>query len=124
MGLVGGGAVIDGKVYIAAGISKEPVVNPDPVYYKRLDVFDPLGGVTPRILSVAWESTNRLKLAWQAEVGITYAIESSPELAANRWTSVTLPTGPTVTATNGVMETSCPALPGELKRFFRVSEAN
>ena len=44
--------VIDGKVYLAGGVNKEPVVNPDAVYYKDLDVFDPQGGVTPQILWV------------------------------------------------------------------------
>ncbi len=124
IGLVGGCAAIDGKLCLPAGISKEPVLNPDPVYYTRLDIFDPLGGVTPRILSAAWESADRLKLLWQAEVGITYGIESSPELATNRWTRVPLPTGLGMVATNAVMGTSCSIAPGEPRRFFRVLEAN
>jgi hypothetical protein len=37
---------IGGKVYIAGGVSKEPVVNPDPVFYTELDVFDPQGNPT------------------------------------------------------------------------------
>lgn len=124
IGLGGGCAVIDGQLYLPAGISKEPVLNSDAVYYRRLDVFDPLGGITPRILSATWESTNRLKLLWQAEVGITYGIESSPELATNRWTRVPLPTGLGMVATNAVMGTSCSIAPGEPRRFFRVLEAN
>ena len=68
--LVAGCGVIDGKIYLAAGISKEPVVNPDEVYYRVLDVFDPQGGVTPQILSLTCESTNRVRLSWQGEAGI------------------------------------------------------
>jgi hypothetical protein len=35
-----------------------------------------------------------------------------------------LPTGDTITATNGVVETTCAVSGGEAKRFFRVFEAN
>ena len=122
--LVAGCGVIAGKIYLAAGISKEPVVNPDEVYYRVLDVFDPQGGVTPQILSAALESTNRLKLDWQAEAGFKYGVESSPEVPTNHWTRVTLPTGLTVTAAIGVVEMSCPVVPGEPRRFYRVFEAN
>jgi predicted amidohydrolase/N-acetylneuraminic acid mutarotase len=38
---------IDGKIYLAAGVSKEPVVNPDSVLYRELDVFDPEVEFTP-----------------------------------------------------------------------------
>ncbi|MBI4325910.1 MAG: hypothetical protein HY674_11680 [Chloroflexi bacterium] len=116
--------VIEGKVYLAGGISKEPIVNSDAVYYRVLDLFDPQGGVTPQILSATLESTDRLRLIWQAEAGIKYGVESSPEIVTNRWTRVTLPTGSTVTATNGIVETSCPVVPGEPRRFHRVFEAN
>jgi N-acetylneuraminic acid mutarotase len=123
MGLVGGCGVIDGKIYLAAGVSKEPVLNSDAVYYRRLDVFDPQGGVMPWILSTALESTNRLRLVWQAEAGMKYGVDSSSEVPTNHWTRVTLPAGLTVTSTNGVVETSCPVVPGEPRRFFRVFEA-
>jgi hypothetical protein len=122
--LVAGCGVIDGKIYLAAGISKEPVVNPDEVYYTVLDVFDPQGGLTPQILSATFESTNRLKMVWRAEAGFKYGVESSPKVVTNRWTRVPLPTGSTVTATNGLVESSCPVVPGERSRFFRVFEAN
>jgi N-acetylneuraminic acid mutarotase len=121
--LVAGCGVIDGKIYLAAGISKEPAVNPDEVYYTVLDVFDPQGGVTPQILSAALESTDRLKLVWQAEAGFKYGVESSPNVVTNRWTRVTLLTGSTVTATNGLAESSRPVVPGEPSRFYRVVEA-
>jgi N-acetylneuraminic acid mutarotase len=116
--------VIDGKVYLAGGASKEPAVNPDYVFYKILDVFDPQGGVTPQILEATLESPNRFRLVWQAEAGLKYAVESSPEVVTNRWTRVLLPTGSTVTATNGLVETSCPVAPGEPKQFYQAVEAN
>ena len=49
----GGCGVIDGKIYLAGGVNTEPIVNPNPVYYRTVDVFDPQGGVTPQILSLA-----------------------------------------------------------------------
>lgn len=116
--------VISEKVYIAAGVSKEPAVNPDEVYYTSLDIFDPQGGVTPKILSTALESTNRWRLAWQAETGIKYGLESTPELLTNRWIRVSLPSGSTVTATNNLVETHLPFFLSEPSRFFRVFETN
>jgi len=119
-----GCGAIDGKIYLAGGVDKEPIVNTGAVYWTVLDVFDPQVGMPPRILMAALESTNRFRLAWRGEIGCNYAVESSPELVTDRWTRVTLPTGSTVTATNGLVETSCPVVPGEPSRFFRVFEAN
>jgi len=116
--------VIGGKVYLAGGVSKEPIVNPNAIFYKTLDVFDPQGGVTPQILTATLESPDKFRLIWQTEAGIKYGVESSPDILTNRWTRVTLPTGSTVTATNGVVETSCLVTPGEPRRFYRVLEAN
>ena len=121
--LAAGCGVIDGKVYLAGGVSKEPAVNPDAVFYTALDVFDPQGGVTPQILSGSLESSNSFRLVWQAEAGIKYGVESSPNVTGP-WTRMPLPTGTTVTATNGVVETTCTVPSGEAKRFFRVLEAN
>jgi len=115
---------IDGKIVLAGGVSKDPAAYPDSVYYRAVDVFDPQGGVPPQILSATLETTNRLRLVWQAEAGIKYGVESSPEVVTNRWTPVTLPTGSTVTATNELVETSCLVTPGEPRRFYRVLEAN
>ena len=115
--------VIGGKIYLAAGASKEPIRNPDAVFYKILDVFDPQGGVTPQILSGSLESSNSFRLVWQAEAGIRYGVLSSPNVTGP-WTRATLPTGTTVTATNGLVETTCTVPSGEAKRFFRVLEAN
>jgi hypothetical protein len=115
--------VIGGKVYLAAGVSKEPIVNTDPVFYTALDVFDPQGGVTPQIFSGSLENSNSFRLVWQAEAGIKYGVESSPN-AKGPWTRMPLPTGTTVTATNELVETTCAVPSAEAMRFFRVLEAN
>jgi N-acetylneuraminic acid mutarotase len=116
--------VIDGKVFLAGGLDKEPLIYPDAVYYAILDVFDPQGGVTPKILSTTLENTNLLRLTWQAEAGMKYGVESCPAFPTNRWTRVALPTGTNVTAANGIVETTCPVIPANPRRFFRVFEAN
>ena len=115
-------AAIDGKIYLAGGVDKEPIVNSDAVFWRALDVFDPQGGVTPQILRATLETSNSFRLAWQGESGIKYRVESTPDLT-NRWTLVTLPTGTTVIATNALVETSCPVVPGSQRGFYRVSEA-
>jgi N-acetylneuraminic acid mutarotase len=114
--------VIGGKIYLAAGASKEPLVNPDAVFYKILDVFDP-HRVTPQIHSGTLENSNSFRLVWQAETGMRYGIVSSPDVTGT-WTRMPLPTGTTVTATNGLVETTCSVPSGEARRFFRVLEAN
>ena len=110
---------IAGKIYLAGGVREDPVVFSAAVYSRNLDVFDPQGGVTPQILSGSLESSNWFRLVWQAEAGIKYGVESSPN-ATGPWTRATLPTGTTVTATNGVIETKCTVPSGQAKRFFRV----
>jgi hypothetical protein len=122
--LTAGCGAIDGKIYLVAGLSKECVVNSDAVYYQALAVFDPQAGVMPRILSLAFEGPDQLKLVWQAEAGLQYKVESSPEVASRRWTRVLLPTGGTVSATNALVETTCPLAPETPRRFYRVVETN
>lgn len=120
----GGCGVIGGKVYLAAGVSKEPIVNPDVVYYTALDVFDPQGGV-PRILSLTCENTNCVRLRWQGDPGISYGVESRPDVASGAWTRMMFSTGTnTVLATNALVEASCLVPVGDTNRFFRVLEAN
>jgi len=116
--------VIGGKVYLAGGVSKEPIVNPNAIFYETVDVFDPQGGVTPQILTATLESSGNFRLVWEAEAGFKYGVESSPDILADHWTRVTLPTGSTMTATNDLAETSCLVSPGEPRRFYRVLEAN
>ena len=106
-----------------AGVNKEPIVNPDAVYYKELDVFDPQGGVTPQILSLACESTNRVRLAWQGEAGLRYGVESRPNVANGPWTRVTFSSGTnSVLATNSLVEATCIVPTADTNRFFRVLE--
>jgi len=110
--------VVDGILYVMGG--HYPYTTP----VRQVFAFYPQGGVTPRIWSVTLEGTNRLNLIWQAEAGIAYGVESSPNLAANRWTPVTLPTGSTVTATGDLAATRFPVTPAEPRQFYRVFEAN
>jgi N-acetylneuraminic acid mutarotase len=118
-----GCGVIDGKVYLAAGVNKEPVVNTGVVYYKTVDVFDPQGGVTPQILSLTCESTNRVRLAWQGEAGFRYGVQSTLNIANGPWTSTRFPGGVySVLATNAVVEATCTVPTADTNRFFRVLE--
>jgi hypothetical protein len=118
----GGCGVIDGKIYLAGGVDKEPVANVA-IYWKVLDVFDPQGGVTSQILSLACESTNRVRLSWQGEAGILYGVQSRPNLASGSWTRNTFSTGTnSVLATNGLVEATCVVPTADTNRFFRVLE--
>jgi hypothetical protein len=119
----GGCGVIDGKIYLAGGVEKEPIVNPGTVCWKVLDVFDPQGGVTPQILSLACESTNHIRLAWQGEAGILYGVQSTPNVANGPWTRNMFSTGTnSVLATNGLVEATCLVPTADTNRFFRVLE--
>ncbi len=64
-----GCAVMNGKIYLAGGVSKEPIVNTNAIYYTMVDVFDPQGGVTPQILSLTCESTNQICWCGRAKPG-------------------------------------------------------
>lgn len=114
---------IGGRIYLAGGASEEPLVNPDAIYYQELDVFDPEGGVMPQIISGTLVNSNSFRLAWQAEAGFKYGVESGTNITGP-WTRLMLPTGATITATNAWVETTCAVSGGEAKRFFRVFEAN
>ena len=116
--------VIGGMVYLAGGVSKEPAVNPDAIYYTALDVFDPQGGVTPQILSLTCESTNQVRLVWQGEAGISYRVESATNVATGAWARATFTSGTnSVLATNALVEARCLVSPADT-RFFRVLETN
>jgi len=119
-----GCAVINGKVYLAGGVSKEPIVNPDAIYYTVVDVFDPQGG-TPQILSLTCESSNCVRSVWQGEAGISYGVESRPNVATGAWTRATFTSGTnSVLATNALVEATCIVPTVDTNRFFRVLEAN
>jgi hypothetical protein len=117
--------VIGGKVYLTGGTS-EPSTHPNAVYYTALDVFDPQGGVSPEIQKVAWEIPDySVRLTWQGDVGVSYGVESRPDVASGDWTRRMFTTGTdTVQATNALVEASCLVPPGETSRFFRVLEAD
>jgi hypothetical protein len=118
--------VIEGKVYLTAAVSKEPIVNPPPSaeFYTVTDVFDPQGGIAPQLLSLTYESSNSVRLVWQGEAGIKYEVRSSTELANGLWPRLTLPSGVNVLATNALLDVKFTVPAGHFKRFFRVCEAN
>jgi len=114
---------IAGKIYLTCGLSKDPVFYSDAIYYKTLDVFDPQGGVAPQILSLACESTNRVRLAWQGEAGLRYGVESRPNVSSGSWTRVMFSSGSnSVLATNSMVELTCLVPTVDTNRFFRVLE--
>jgi len=115
--------VIAGKIYLPGGVSKDPVVFPDAVYYRNLDVFDPQGGVTPQIQSLTCESTNRVRLVWQGEAGVRYGVQSTPSIAKGPWTRAMFSSGSnTILATNSLVEATCLVPIPNTNQFFRVLE--
>jgi len=117
--------VIEGKIYLAGGASMEPLVNPDAVFYRELDVFDPQGGVTPQILGLTCGSTNRVRLVWQGEAGVRYGVESRPNADTGSWTRLTFSTGTnSVLATNGIVGATCTVPSPDTNRFFRILETD
>jgi hypothetical protein len=120
----GGCGVINGKIYLVAGLDTEPVANPA-IYWTVMDVFDPQAGLPPRILAGTIESTNRFRLAWRGEVGRNYAVESTPDVAKGPWTRILFSTGTdSVRATNALVEAATLLSPADTNRFFRVLETN
>ena len=119
-------ATIDGKIYHSGGANQDPIVHPvGAVYYDSLWVFDPQGGVTPRLLSLNRESPNRVRLAWQGEAGRLYGVQSTPNLAAVVWPRLQFSTGTnSILATNALVEAICPVPSGDTQRFFRAIEAD
>jgi N-acetylneuraminic acid mutarotase len=118
-------ASIGGKVYLTGGASGDPGNYPGAVYYDSLWVFDPQGGVTPRLLSLNRESLDRVRLAWRGEAGRLYGVQSTPNLATVVWPRLQFSTGTnSILATNGLVEATCAVPSGDTQRFFRVLEAN
>lgn len=121
----GASAMIDGKIYLAGGVSQEPVLNPDAVFYEILDVFDPLGGVTPEFQSAAVEASDRLRLTWRGEAGTPYGVRSTSDVAQGAWTSNMFAAGgATLVATNTLVEATIVVSPTNTTRFFRVIDAS
>jgi hypothetical protein len=118
-----GCGLIAGKIYLAGGVNTEPIVNPNPVYYKTVDVFDPEGGVTPQILYLNCESTNHVRLMWQGEAGLRYGVESRANVANGAWMRINFASGGnSVLATNSMVEVTCLVPTADTNRFFRVLE--
>ncbi len=120
-------ATIGGKIYHSGGANQDPVIHPvGAVYYDSLWVFDPRGGVAPEISGLTIESTNRVRLAWQGELGRLYRVQSTTNLVSKyAWTQLTFSTGTnTLPATNELVEATCLVPSGDTNRFFRVLEAN
>jgi len=110
-------AAIDGRIYIAAGVSMEPLVNPGAEFYVFNDVFDPSGGISPLILELNRTSPSSFHLAWQAEPGIRYGIETNSQ-PTGQWR----PTAVNVLADTNLAEAICPVSETAARCFFRVFE--
>ena len=110
-------AAIDGRIYIAAGVSMEPLVNPGAEFYVFNDVFDPSGGISPLILELNRTSPSSFHLAWQAEQGIRYGIETNSQ-PTGQWR----PTAVNVLADTNLAEAICPVSETAARCFFRVFE--
>jgi N-acetylneuraminic acid mutarotase len=120
----GAGAVIDGKVYLAGGASGILPYCPGAVFFRRLWVYDPQGWVAPNVLSFDFENRTTLRLAWEAEVGREYVVETTTQLGGKPWALFSLSTGLTLVATNTVLEAKGHVSPGEKARFFRVKRVD
>ena len=119
-----GFATIGGRIYVAGGASGNPYTRPGFTYYKSLWVFDPQGGVYPRILSVTRPSNDTVRLVWQGETNRLYSVETTLNPASRNWVQFKLSTGATIQATNDVVEATGTVSPADMARFFRVIEAN
>ena len=119
-------ATIGGKIYLSGGANQDPIKHPvGAVYYDSLWVFDPQGGVTPKIKSLTIENTNSVRLVRQGEPGRLYGVQSTVDLAKGQWTWVNFSTATnSILATNALVEATCAASPADPKRFFQILEAN
>ena len=81
--------------------------------------------MTPQISGLTIESPDRVRLAWQGEVGRLYGVESKLNLATGPWTRINFSTGSnSILATNALVEATCAVPSADTSRFFRVLEAN
>lgn len=117
-------AAIDGKLYVAGGMSGAPTVCPNSVYYDNTWMFDPQGGVSPHLLQVAREPGDTVRLVWQGEAGRRYRVETSANVASGPWTPWGLSSGSSIVATNALINTTGTAPAAGSARFFRVREAD
>ena len=117
-------ATIDGKIYVADGLSADPLCG-KAVAYNSLWVFDPQGGVAPQCVTLTAESTNQVRLVWKGEAGRLYGVESTLNIATGPWRRALFSTGTnSIVATNALVEANCEVSPADTNRFFRIIEAN
>jgi hypothetical protein len=65
------------------------------------------------------------RLVWQGEAGISYGVESRPNVATGAWTRAMFTSGTnSVLATNALVQATCILPTVDTNRFFRVLEAN
>lgn len=116
---------VDGKIYLAGGFSGNPFAGSGAVYYNSLRVFDPQGGVYPRILSLSRPSSDTVRLAWQGEAGRRYGVESAFGSIHGTWTRLRFPDGSlTIQPVDTSVETTLTVPPTAGARYFRVVEAD
>ncbi|HRZ57800.1 MAG TPA: kelch repeat-containing protein [Candidatus Paceibacterota bacterium] len=121
--LVAASVTMGGKIYVVGGASGAPYDCPTFTYYNSLWVFDPQGGEYPRIWSCSRPSNDTVRLVWQIEaerIGRRYGFQTKPNVVNTMWGKV----GPTVQATNTIMETTLGVSPSDTARYYQVYEAN
>jgi N-acetylneuraminic acid mutarotase len=118
-------ATIGGKILVAGGVSGVPGSCPGAEVSDDLWVFDPQGGVMPRILTAARESTDTVRLVWRGEKGRLYGVRSRPNVAKGGWVSCRLSDGSTtIRATSDTVEATATVPAGDPQRYFIVYEAD
>jgi hypothetical protein len=117
-------ATIDGLIYHTGGASGDPGNYPGAVYYDRLWVFDPSGGVFPRLRSVVPAGRTSVRLNWQGEAGLRYSIQLTTDVASGNWATSLFSTGTNaILATNDMVEATVSVPASDAQRFFRALEA-
>jgi len=118
-------ATIGGKVLVAGGSTGYPGSCPTAASSNDLWVFDPQGGVMPRILSVAREPSDTVGLVWRGEQGRLYGVRSRANVAKGTWLNFRLSDGSmTIRATSDTVEATGTVPAGDPQRYFIVHEAD
>jgi len=118
-------ATINGKIYVVGGASGATPSCAGAVISKNLWVFDPQGGVMPRILSVAREPNDTVRLVWRGEKGRLYGVKSRAHVAKGAWVNFRLSDGSmTIRATSDTVEATGTVPAADTARFLRVYEAD
>jgi hypothetical protein len=69
-------------------------------------------------------SGGTLRLAWDAEPGIKYAVQWRSDGAQGVWNRQALPAGSTIIATEPRVEVECPIQESTSQRFYRIMEGD